>query len=1480
MNSGELLLRASPPASRASPPASPPRFRPTPVITREKTPTLETPATDSPASSTKKSKKSRKTEPSSNSGSDDVDRSGSDFDEKVKGKRRRSTKLKDSTDFDGLAGSRADEDYVSEGGTVTSGAKKSKRRGEIVPTVRSPKSPRRRKRDIAGAPSPATDSIAALPINSSLMYSAPAIPSPHKSKNMTPRAAEPEEVDQISGEGSPEARPIGAAILHASAANAHPSMHPFAPFNDPTSQIDGSNGDEDDELTDEFKETEYSSQMLAYQMLANSGLAIAAFGPQPAQPSPSGPFPSLGLGLDLTSGYSRPGKELSSQMSAISPGRNSGGDSRLPTVRENSTLAQPLPQSRPLKNVRVRSTRRQIVMLDGEAPPKANSNAPIATAKISHLTIDHLFHLIATTQLSQDKSFLDSLILTHDYFIGSSDLLAVIVQLYHNVQPSQLTSSSGGSSISLKPNRAANDTPPVPSLVGVSPITGIALPKTPRSPPDSPKSSGYDGTESRDDVKEDPSPTTSRPVSPILEESGNAVESSTGGVPSTPPGHRSKTRNRSISDVSANREHIPTARETSSSPHSAEDLDVALKRLRVINVLKKLIEMRFYMLRSNRPFVTLLQRFVLEMFNSSDDSEHRYGEVLRTAMKTNAAFVREDADAGAAAPTPAPVMQDKFSSSHMTSIRYKSASARKSLDDYSAVEIARQITLIDFQNWVQVPLSELTHAAFNAKDAATSCPRLTTCTARFNELAQWVSSTVVLAAKKKHRVAVLTKFIQVMEELRRLQNFHTLMAFYSALNQAPILRLRKTWKNLSSRVALLWTGISKFLDNSQDFKVYREYVKSADPPCIPYVGFILGGLTFTEEFPTFIVEETVEERVERRKKRASARTSTSSSTASTSTTTRRERESSRSSSTIEAAESSKVPSITDPNTSAVSAPSPQPSRKGDKHSASAVDDDRLSGSKGSPSRSSGKAPKTSSRHLRTAPPPTVNVSYVDGQSSSSSLGALGEEDVPEELQASERRNSDSAGADSEPDQDTMPMPRSRRLVELDDNSAASSGADFTDFSDVPSSPRYGRRHQNYSRNLESSDSTSSALNSARMPTSARTVSPRNSSTSKRAAYAHSRRSSSQSVSGNEAPGHSDSESDFGNSEDDSTKLRRVLNEPIPHTVVVSPAESAPSKIRHSVALASSPTAVSALSTSPGGASPPNGSTISSTSASSSHSSRPKKEESERSPTRATLRRKAAAAAAVAAIAPDAEGDPSTIIPHGQQMLNWRKMVMLGKSFADVLRFQRTRYDLVVVKEIEKFVIDLRQHSWFLEAEELVSMSQEIEADVAESQGSVRDTLSAMRETISSVVSRPSDSPAESKKKDKKDKKDKGKARPTFSDLTHDQILFSEFRKFLIAQYCHENLLFWESVNKFKQIDLSQSQSKIKAMANEIYGKFISGTLEDGAFTIGFSHDIKDFVMKKMNSNDFEPGMFDTALQEVEHSLLKPSFGLFLNETQK
>lgn len=172
--------------------------------------------------------------------------------------------------------------------------------------------------------------------------------------------------------------------------------------------------------------------------------------------------------------------------------------------------------------------------------------------------------------------------------------------------------------------------------------------------------------------------------------------------------------------------------------------------------------------------------------------------------------------------------------------------------EYNPTEFARQNTLRDYALFHNINLEELYHTRFNDKKLA---PGVTALIERFNFVTSWVASSILSIPKFKTRVAVLTKHIQIMDELRKLKNFHGMMAFYSALNINAVSRLKKTWKEVGSKHRDTFNNAQKFFDNSQDFKTYRSYLKSVDPPCIPYFGFILSDLVFTEEFPTFIEED-------------------------------------------------------------------------------------------------------------------------------------------------------------------------------------------------------------------------------------------------------------------------------------------------------------------------------------------------------------------------------------------------------------------------------------------------------------------------------------------------------------------------------------------------------------------------------------------------------------------------------------------------
>lgn len=65
---------------------------------------------------------------------------------------------------------------------------------------------------------------------------------------------------------------------------------------------------------------------------------------------------------------------------------------------------------------------------------------------------------------------------------------------------------------------------------------------------------------------------------------------------------------------------------------------------------------------------------------------------------------------------------------------------------------------------------------------------------RFNFISTWVASEILMCGNESERVKVLEKFIGLAVALRSLQNFHSMIAVYSALNMHSIQRLSRTWK--------------------------------------------------------------------------------------------------------------------------------------------------------------------------------------------------------------------------------------------------------------------------------------------------------------------------------------------------------------------------------------------------------------------------------------------------------------------------------------------------------------------------------------------------------------------------------------------------------------------------------------------------------------------------------------------------------------
>jgi hypothetical protein len=167
--------------------------------------------------------------------------------------------------------------------------------------------------------------------------------------------------------------------------------------------------------------------------------------------------------------------------------------------------------------------------------------------------------------------------------------------------------------------------------------------------------------------------------------------------------------------------------------------------------------------------------------------------------------------------------------------------------DVDEEEIARQLTLIEFDTFRKIRTSELLLQAWNRPKFKHRAPNVLSMIARFNAVSQWVGCQIVRQDKVKTRARVMQKLILIADHLRKLNNFNTLMAFVAMFNTAAIFRLKHTKSELSPKSAEMLAELCTLMDTEGGSALYRKTLESTLPPAIPYLGIFLTDLTFAED---------------------------------------------------------------------------------------------------------------------------------------------------------------------------------------------------------------------------------------------------------------------------------------------------------------------------------------------------------------------------------------------------------------------------------------------------------------------------------------------------------------------------------------------------------------------------------------------------------------------------------------------------------
>lgn len=160
-------------------------------------------------------------------------------------------------------------------------------------------------------------------------------------------------------------------------------------------------------------------------------------------------------------------------------------------------------------------------------------------------------------------------------------------------------------------------------------------------------------------------------------------------------------------------------------------------------------------------------------------------------------------------------------------------------------EIARQLTLLEWKNWREIRAWEYLGLAWTKKDKEVLSPHICEGTNFFNKISGWVRTAIISTEKLPERIKLLTKFIEIVIYLNKLNNFSGILQIISGLTSSEVYRLSNTWASISNTHKKQFEELARL--NERNSKELRSRIKTADPPCIPFFGMYQSDLVFAEE---------------------------------------------------------------------------------------------------------------------------------------------------------------------------------------------------------------------------------------------------------------------------------------------------------------------------------------------------------------------------------------------------------------------------------------------------------------------------------------------------------------------------------------------------------------------------------------------------------------------------------------------------------
>jgi len=168
-------------------------------------------------------------------------------------------------------------------------------------------------------------------------------------------------------------------------------------------------------------------------------------------------------------------------------------------------------------------------------------------------------------------------------------------------------------------------------------------------------------------------------------------------------------------------------------------------------------------------------------------------------------------------------------------------------DNISHVELARQLTIMESAIFQSIKPYEFLDNAWSSKDKETKSPNLLRLVSHFNKCSNWVIYTIVRCSNVRIRTKLFQLFVKLAEECKRLNNYNGVFEVMGALQNAAIHRMKKTYEPVAYEIKKSFEEMKTLTLPAKSWKIYRDFLRNLNPPCVPFIGIYQTDLIFIED---------------------------------------------------------------------------------------------------------------------------------------------------------------------------------------------------------------------------------------------------------------------------------------------------------------------------------------------------------------------------------------------------------------------------------------------------------------------------------------------------------------------------------------------------------------------------------------------------------------------------------------------------------